>query len=120
MGFARAYRHGPRGGDGSQGERCISVSGASLRIGAAKGTIFYPAGGLQQMESGAFDGGVTVELVPSGQTDPQAVPTARLFTPSLTFSAVTGEVATQERFRTSRERVRDGGQAVADRREPER
>ncbi|MGD9689385.1 MAG: hypothetical protein AB7K52_07750 [Phycisphaerales bacterium] len=77
-------------------------AGGSIRIAAARGTILYPAG-LQQLESGTFEGGVTVEYVPGGQADEAAPATLRIFAPTITFSAVSGEVSTNERFRASAE-----------------
>lgn len=81
--------------------------GRALAISAARGRILYPAGRPESTESGAFDGGVLITLLPHPPTDdespsaPAATPVAQLFTRAIDFNIPLGEVSIPGDFRAS-------------------
>jgi len=82
--------------------------GRALAISAARGRILYPAGRPESTESGAFDGGVLITLLPHPPADDESspasaanAPVAQLFTRAIDFNIPLGEVSIPGDFRAS-------------------
>lgn len=85
--------------------------GRALAISAARGRILYPAGRPESTESGTFDGGVLITLLPHPPADdessstpastPSTSPVAQLFTRAIDFNIPLGEVSIPGDFRAS-------------------
>ncbi len=98
--------------------------GRTLNVAASTGVMSYPAGRIEQTESGVFQGGVTISMTEQpagmggGDEAARAVgavggaPALRLFTPTLAFNVVLGEVRADEAFRVSSEQFELAGRGL--------